>query len=169
MKSNMYTWMDWKKRSNLLDFINLLWQNLDKPVKESFTTVSAPFEPRGSIFQNGFLSGVLLIFDLPGDVIETGFYWLDWVPITQKFWFLKYQRYRVLAVFVILLHFVVHCTIAWLTNSDVHLVYCEIDILIEALNSTKHFSFLSHNLVVYPTGKLVVQWGRQLKSWVEAY
>ena len=26
-----------KKRSNLLDFINLLWQNLDKPVKESFT------------------------------------------------------------------------------------------------------------------------------------
>ena len=37
-------------------------------------TVSALFEPRGSIFQNGFLSGVLLIFDLPGVVIETGVY-----------------------------------------------------------------------------------------------
>ena len=37
-------------------------------------TVSALFEPRGSIFQNGFLGGVLLIFDLPGVVIETGLY-----------------------------------------------------------------------------------------------
>ena len=42
--------------------------------KHLLTTVSAPFEPRGSIFQNGFLSGVLLIFDLPGVVIETGVY-----------------------------------------------------------------------------------------------
>ena len=41
---------------------------------EILNTVSAPFEPRGSIFQNGFLSGVLLIFDLPGVVIETGVY-----------------------------------------------------------------------------------------------
>ena len=32
---------------------------------------------RGSIFQNEFLGGVLLIFDLPGVVIEMGFYWLD--------------------------------------------------------------------------------------------
>ena len=55
--------------------------------------------------------------------------------------------------------FVAFCSTLYysLTNSDVHLVYCEIDILIEAMNSTKHFSFLSHNLVVYPTGKLVVQ------------
>ena len=40
----------------------------------SLYTVSTLFEPRGSIFQNGFLGGVLLIFDLPGVVIETGFY-----------------------------------------------------------------------------------------------
>ena len=38
----------------------------------NYLTVSALFEPRGSIFQNGFLSGVLLIFDLPGVVIKTG-------------------------------------------------------------------------------------------------
>ena len=52
---------------------------LDMPIgRQSFATntptVSALFEPRGSIFQNGFLSGVLLIFDLPGVVIETGVY-----------------------------------------------------------------------------------------------
>ena len=38
-----------------------------------YITVSAPIEPRGSIFQNEFLGGVLLIFDLPGVVIKTGF------------------------------------------------------------------------------------------------
>ena len=43
-------------------------------IRNSSYTVSALFEPRGSIFQNGFLSGVLLIFDLPGVVIETGVY-----------------------------------------------------------------------------------------------
>ena len=43
-------------------------------LSQNIRTVSAPFEPRGSIFQNGFLSGVLLIFDLPGVVIETGVY-----------------------------------------------------------------------------------------------
>ena len=37
-------------------------------------TVLALFEPQGSIFQNGFLGGVLLIFDLPGVVFEMGFY-----------------------------------------------------------------------------------------------
>ena len=36
-------------------------------------TVSAPLKPRGSIFQNEFLGGVLLIFDLPGVMIEMGF------------------------------------------------------------------------------------------------
>ena len=38
------------------------------------STVSVPIEPRGSIFLNEFLSGVQLIFDLPGVVIKTGFY-----------------------------------------------------------------------------------------------
>ena len=37
-------------------------------------TVSAPIEPRGSIFQNEFLGGVQFIFDLPGVVIKMGFY-----------------------------------------------------------------------------------------------
>ena len=37
-------------------------------------TVSAHIEPRGSIFQNEFLGGVLLIFDLGGVVIKMGFY-----------------------------------------------------------------------------------------------
>ena len=37
-------------------------------------TISAPREPQGSIFQNEFLGGALLIFDLPGVVIETGLY-----------------------------------------------------------------------------------------------
>ena len=36
--------------------------------------LSAPIEPRGSIFQNEFLGGVQFIFDLPGVVIKTGFY-----------------------------------------------------------------------------------------------
>ena len=40
-------------------------------------TVLAPLKPRGSIYQNEFLGEVLLIFDLPGVVIEMGFYWLD--------------------------------------------------------------------------------------------
>ena len=40
-------------------------------------TVSAPLKPWGSIFQNEFLGGFLLIFDLPGVVIEMGIYWLD--------------------------------------------------------------------------------------------
>ena len=35
------------------------------------STVSALLKPQGSIFQNGFLGGVLLMFDLPGVVIET--------------------------------------------------------------------------------------------------
>ena len=38
------------------------------------TTVLAPIEPRGSIFQNEFLGGVQFIFDLPGVVIKMGFY-----------------------------------------------------------------------------------------------
>ena len=37
-------------------------------------TVLAHIEPRGSIFQNEFFGGVILIFDLPGVVIETGLY-----------------------------------------------------------------------------------------------
>ena len=37
-------------------------------------TVSAPLKPQGSIFQNEFLDGVILIFYLPGVVIEMGFY-----------------------------------------------------------------------------------------------
>ena len=37
-------------------------------------TVSALFEPWGYICQNRFLGGVLLMFDLPGVVIKTGFY-----------------------------------------------------------------------------------------------
>ena len=37
-------------------------------------TISAHIEPRGSIFQNEFLGGVLLIFDLGGVVIKMGFY-----------------------------------------------------------------------------------------------
>ena len=37
-------------------------------------TVLAHIEPRGSIFQNEFLGGVLLIFDLGGVVIKMGFY-----------------------------------------------------------------------------------------------
>ena len=41
---------------------------------ENFNTVSAHIEPRGSIFQNEFLGGVLLIFDLGGVVIKMGFY-----------------------------------------------------------------------------------------------
>ena len=45
--------------------------DLQKPI---IYTVSALFEPRGSIFQNGFLGGVLSTFDLPGVVIETAFY-----------------------------------------------------------------------------------------------
>ena len=59
----------------------LTWSNVPdnlimmEPMKKSGNmAVSALFEPRGSIFQNGFLSGVLLIFDLPGVVIETGVY-----------------------------------------------------------------------------------------------
>ena len=43
-------------------------------ISVSLNTVSALLKPRGSIFQNGFLGGVLLIFDLPGVVIKTGFY-----------------------------------------------------------------------------------------------
>ena len=39
-------------------------------------TVSAPIEPRGSIFQNEFLGGVQFIFDMPGVVIKMGFYQL---------------------------------------------------------------------------------------------
>ena len=38
------------------------------------TTVSAHIEPRGSIFQNEFLGGVLLIFGIGGVVIKMGFY-----------------------------------------------------------------------------------------------
>ena len=41
--------------------------------------VSVPIEPWVSIFLNEFLGGVQLIFDLPGVVIKTGFYWL--VPV----------------------------------------------------------------------------------------
>ena len=37
-------------------------------------TVSAHIEPRGSIFQNEFLGGVLLIFGIGGVVIKMGFY-----------------------------------------------------------------------------------------------
>ena len=37
------------------------------------TTVWAHIEPRGSIFQNKVLGGVLLIFDLGGVVIKMGF------------------------------------------------------------------------------------------------
>ena len=44
------------------------------PMLLAFPTVSAHIEPRGSIFQNEFLGGVLLIFGIGGVVIKMGFY-----------------------------------------------------------------------------------------------
>ena len=46
---------------------------LNEVLNESIT-VSAHIEPRGSIFQNEFLGGVLLIFGIGGVVIKMGFY-----------------------------------------------------------------------------------------------
>ena len=43
-------------------------------VSSQIHTVSAHIEPRGSIFQNEFLGGVLLIFGIGGVVIKMGFY-----------------------------------------------------------------------------------------------
>ena len=48
-------------------------------------TVSAPLKLQGSIFQNEFLGGVLLIFNLPGVVIEIGLYLLQQNIINKNY------------------------------------------------------------------------------------
>ena len=58
------------------DLVTLLFRNIYgyTHTLTFLLTVSAQLERRGSIFQNGFLGEVLLIFDLPGVVIKTGIY-----------------------------------------------------------------------------------------------
>ena len=65
-------------------FINLVL--IGQGHSSVLNTVSALLKPRVSIFQNGFLVGVLLIFDLPGVVIETGLYWLGPIQVAFVFW-----------------------------------------------------------------------------------
>ena len=58
-----------------IHFKEVALRDLQEIVSKNFNeliTVSALLKPRGSIFQNWFLVGVLLIFDLPGVVIKTG-------------------------------------------------------------------------------------------------
>ena len=63
---------------------------MDSFQKIKRTTVSASIQPRGSIFQNGFLGEVLFKFGLPGVVFKLGFYLLrtlenaEALPIVEK-------------------------------------------------------------------------------------
>ena len=72
--SQNFNFIELLTKFNIRLFSQITWPNLPIYSLAILYTVSALFEPRGSIFQNGFLSGVLLIFDLPGVVIETGVY-----------------------------------------------------------------------------------------------
>ena len=60
----------------LAEEIFFKWTLLIVAVTVCIHTVWAPIELQGSIFQNKFLGGVQFIFDLPGVVIKTGFYYL---------------------------------------------------------------------------------------------
>ena len=43
-------------------------------IEDRTPTVSVPLEPRGSIFNYGFLGGVLFKFEQPGGVFKVGLY-----------------------------------------------------------------------------------------------